>query len=210
MGFDSVIFDLDGTLWDSCRRVAESWHITLTERFGQTETPSAADVLSIMGMTGVQIADRFFRGIGPDPLEVFQTCARDASAYLQTHGGDLYPGVKEMLRSLCAAQLPLFIVSNCQGGYIESFLSVTGLASYFKDFECEGRTGRSKTENIRLIVERNGLRAPVYVGDTAMDERSAAAAGLPFIHAAYGFGAAEHPIAVITAPQDLPNVLAAL
>lgn len=209
MRFDSIIFDLDGTLWDSCRRVAESWHITLTQRFGQTETPSAADVLSIMGMTGAQIAERFFQGIGPDPLEVFQTCARDASAYLQTHGGDLYPGVEDMLQTL-SAQLPLFIVSNCQSGYIESFLAVTGLAPYFKDFACEGSTGLSKTENIRLVAARNGLRAPVYVGDTAMDERSATAAGLPFIHAAYGFGAAEHPLAVISSPRELPDVLAAL
>ena len=59
---------------------------------------------------------------------------------------------------------------------------------YFKDWECIGRTGRPKGENIQLVVQRNGLKSPVYVGDTILDCQAAQQAGVPFIHASYGFG----------------------
>ena len=51
------------------------------------------------------------------------------------------------------------------------------------------------TDNIRLLCREHGLARPVYVGDTAMDERAAAEAGCPFIHVTYGFGAAKAPAA---------------
>lgn len=58
----------------------------------------------------------------------------------------------------------LFIVSNCQDGYIESFYEYHKLERYFKDYENPGRTGLSKGENIKLVIDRNNLDAPVYVG----------------------------------------------
>ena len=55
-------------------------------------------------------------------------------------------------------------------------------------------------------MKRNNLRHAVYVGDTAGDERSARAAGLPFIFAAYGFGQAAAPDAVIGCLRDLEEL----
>ena len=52
-------------------------------------------------------------------------------------------------------------------------------------------------------MERHGLRRPVYVGDTHMDERSARQAGCAFIHAAYGFGDAEAPDAAAQSPAEI-------
>ena len=91
----------------------------------------------------------------------------------------------------------MFIVSNCQSGYIELFLKKTGLAPYVTDTECFGDTGMKKAENIRLVVARNGLQQPVYVGDTKGD-------GVPFVHAVYGFGRAVQPEAVI---ETFPKLL---
>ena len=62
-------------------------------------------------------------------------------------------------------------------------------------------------EGNALIAKRHGLRSPVYVGDTVMDERSAREAGCTFIHAAYGFGGSESPDAVIAAPAALAAVI---
>ncbi|MDE7279616.1 MAG: HAD hydrolase-like protein, partial [Oscillospiraceae bacterium] len=81
-----------------------------------------------------------------------------------------------------------FIVSNCQSGYIETFLEYHKLGKYFADFECPGGTGFAKAENIRIVMERNGLEKAVYVGDTQGDLDASDSAGIPFIHAAYGFG----------------------
>lgn len=199
---DGLIFDLDGTLWDSCRSVAASWAETLAKNHGALYMPTEEDVRSIMGMTVDQIAGKLFSAYGEQALAVCKDCIDHEYAYIAVHGGRLYPGVEELFRALEGA-CGLYIVSNCQQGYIECFLDYTGLGKYIRDYECSGNTGLSKAENIRLVARRNGLLHPVYVGDTRMDQASAAAAGLPFIHAAYGFGSAEKPDGVIYAPLEL-------
>lgn len=202
MFYDSVIFDLDGTLWDSCRSVAESWTETLTKWHSALYTPTEADIRSIMGLTTAQIAEKLFSVYGRDALAVCLDCIDRENAYIAEHGARLYPGVEALFQTL-SGSCGLYIVSNCQTGYIECFLEYTGLGQFIRDYECSGATGLSKAENIRLIVRRNGLLHPVYVGDTPMDQASAAAAGLPFIHAAYGFGHVEGPDGVIHAPLEL-------
>ena len=200
--YDGVIFDLDGTLWDSCRSVAASWAETLAKNHGALYVPTEEDIRGIMGMTVEQIAETLFSSYGEQALAVCRDCLEHESAYIAVHGARLYPGVEELFRAL-EGVCGLYIVSNCQQGYIECFLEYTGLGKYIRDYECSGNTGLSKAENIRLVARRNGLLHPVYVGDTHMDQASAAGAGLPFIHAAYGFGSAEKPDGVIYAPLEL-------
>ena len=83
----------------------------------------------------------------------------------------------------------LYIVSNCQDGYIQCFFQANPrLEQYFTDYECHGSTGLPKADNIRLIVERHNLKSPVYVGDTLGDANASKGAGVPFVYARYGFG----------------------
>lgn len=206
MKIDSIIFDLDGTLWDSTETVSESWSKTLAEHYGPVKKISPEDVAGIMGLTGPEIAEKLFSGFGEKRFEVCELCLSEEPAYIAVHGGIIYSGVEEMLAAL-SERYPLFIVSNCQKGYIESFLHYSGYGKYFLDFECEGNTGLGKADNIRLLRERRQLENPVYVGDTAGDEKSAMQAGCEFIHAAYGFGRAIAPIASIGSPAELEGVL---
>ena len=206
MRTDGILFDLDGTLWDSCRVVAESWGETLRRVCGAECGPSAADVKDIMGMTGEQITRTLFSQYGERAGEISMQCMEEETAYIARHGGDVYPGVREMLETL-SGRFPLFLVSNCQQGYIPCFLECTGFAPFFRDTACEGTTGLGKAENIALLCERYGLKRPVYVGDTVSDERSARQAGCAFVHAAYGFGRAEAPDAVIDKPLDLIKLM---
>ncbi len=203
---DSVIFDLDGTLWDSCRSVAESWRLTLAQRHGALLQPTEADIRGIMGMTASQIAGSLFSPYGQQAQAVCRDCLSEECAYIAVHGGQLYPGVEELFKALKPSR-GLYIVSNCQDGYIQCFLEYTGFGKYIAGYECSGVTGLSKAENIRLLAGRSGLGSPVYVGDTAMDEESAAGAGVPFIHAAYGFGRACAPRAVIHSPLELLDII---
>ena len=53
MKTDGILFDLDGTLWDSCRVVAESWAETLRSAFGAERGHDREAVRGIMGMTGL-------------------------------------------------------------------------------------------------------------------------------------------------------------
>lgn len=209
MNIDGIIFDLDGTLWDSCRVVSESWGETLRQKYGVTDGPAPAQVKGIMGMTADEIADTLFSGYGPQFREICRACIRGENDYIADHGGDVYPGVPDMLAAL-SERYPLFIVSNCLDGYIECFLKSSGLTAFFRDWACEGSTGLEKAGNIALVAARHALHDPVYIGDTVMDERSAREAGCPFVHAAYGFGTAESPDAVAASPPELPALIDAL
>ena len=114
-------------------------------------------------------------------------CGDAERALLPKVGGRLYDGVPATLRQL-KAKIPLLIVSNCDQGYIEAFLSYHQLADCFLDYLCYGDTGEEKAANIRTLIQRHQLKNCVYIGDTELDRRAAAATGIPFIHAAYGFG----------------------
>lgn len=206
MDFDGIIFDIDGTLWDTTHTLSDSWNRTLKERYGYEGWLTPEKIAGIMGKTCKQIADILFNCCGDRAEEVCNMCLLDECSYVSSVGGELYPGLKEQFRTL-SKQYPLFIVSNCQKGYIEAFLNFTGLSDCVTDFVSEGITGLEKAENIRLIMQRRRLYNAVYVGDTENDERSARQAGCAFIHACYGFGKAEHPDRVISSLTELPDVL---
>ncbi len=185
---DSLIFDLDGTLWDSTDGIIETWNELLKGYPEIDKVVTREEMAGNFGRPLPEIARRMFPDQTPQmQMQLMDECGDKEIVYLTEHGGLLYPQTEEVLKRL-SEKIPLFIVSNCQAGYIESFFEGNGMGSYFKDHECIGVTGLSKGENIRLIIERNGLRAPAYVGDTQGDADAARAAGVPFIYAAYGFG----------------------
>ena len=93
----------------------------------------------------------------------------------------------ETIRKL-AEKYPLFIVSNCQCGYIEVMIESSGIGPFIRDHLCFGETGTPKSETIRALMDRNDLKDVVYVGDTQGDADACRDAGVPFVFAEYGFG----------------------
>ena len=188
--FDGILFDLDGTLWNSSAEVTASWNIVL-QREGVDRPPfTDVDIAGVMGLTLPDIAARLLPALPRErQLALIDACCEEENIYLAAHGASVYPTSEEL--AALAARYPLFVVSNCQAGYIEAFYEGTGLGVYFKDFESAGNTGLPKWDNIALVVKRQGLKRPVYVGDTDWDYQAARRAGVPFIHAAYGFGQVE-------------------
>lgn len=203
MNYDGILFDLDGTLWDSSYGVAEAWNIVLSRYPELGIAISVEDVRGCMGLPMDEIGKKLFPGLSPLlQKKLMDECCVTENDYLAQHGGILYKGVEETLNKLHENH-KLFIVSNCQDGYIECFLKAHHLFDRFDDFESWGRSGYKKAENNRLIMERNGLKNAVYVGDTQMDADAAALAGLPFIFASYGFGNATRFDAQIEQFADL-------
>lgn len=189
MDFDGIIFDLDGTLWDSTGAICETWNMILKKHPEISREPvTKKELFECMGLPMYDIAARLF----PKEKEEMQRALMDElceveNRYLAAHGGILFSGLETVL-SVLKEKYPLYIVSNCQDGYIESFIKAHNLADCFADTECWGRTRLPKGESNRLLMERNHLQNAVYVGDTASDAQSAKDAGIPFIYAAYGFG----------------------
>ena len=204
---DGVLFDLDGTLWDSGDGVAEAYNLAAERmRLGRAFTPE--QMHSVMGLQAQPLLDRLVPDQTPERQQAFrEEVTRCECEILRTgRGSRLLPGVRELLEAL-RPRCPLYIVSNCMDGYIEAFLEAHGLASTFRDFEHPGRTGLSKGENIRLVMERNGVRHGVYVGDAQVDLEGARFARVPFLWARYGFGEVTEYDAALDAPADLLTLL---
>lgn len=185
--YDSIIFDLDGTLWDAVDSVVEVWNEVLKD-VGLEPSMDYQKLSRCMGLLINQIVETLIPDATPEQTEkIIAECAKREIGMLSKLGGKLYDGVEQVLGSL-SGKYRLFVVSNCQDGYIQAFFSAHGLRKYFTDYECAGRTGREKCYNIEKVVKEYRLKSPVYVGDTASDCEAAAKAGIPFIFASYGFG----------------------
>ena len=202
-----IIFDMDGTLWDSSENVAISWTEKVRELGYDFPDITQQDVMGVMGLTMDRIADKLF---GSLPLEerreLLDRCCDNEEQYLLRHGGVLYPDLEKTLMRL-KKKYHLYIVSNCQSGYIETFLEHYGFGEYFDDIECYGNNLKGKGDNIALIVSRNGLDKAWYVGDIQGDYDSTMEAGIDFIHAAYGFGTIDHPVPELERFSDLPGLM---
>ena len=202
-----ILFDLDGTLWDSAENVTCSWNRVL-ERSGRTERITVARMYALMGKTTDVIAAELFPEEDSDEaMRILKACLEEENSYLLAHGGRLYDGLEETLKALKAKGWFLGIVSNCQEGYIEAFLAYHHLEDYFDDTENYGRTGCSKGANIRLLAERNHLDPVIYLGDTRGDYEAAKEAGAFFLHAAYGFGSVPDGTPVISDIRQLPDTV---
>lgn len=199
---DSIIFDLDGTLWNASETVVKAFNESIQE-IGFDDNITSETVRNFSGMKMDDVFTKHFSFISKEKLEAFETIyAKKESEYLKEFGGELFPKVKETIEKL-AKNYRLFIVSNCMKGYIENFIEFFTFECFFEDIECYGNAGLPKDENIRLIVERNNLQNPVYVGDTIWDKESCEKAGVDFIYAAYGFGKIENPKTQIQNFEDL-------
>lgn len=184
---DAILFDLDGTLWNPVDGILISWNMGFAAH-GLPPFITEAHIEHCIGKLLPDIAEFLLPDMDAEErLKLAMDCVQLENKYFAQHGGTLYPGTAETLAQL-AGKYPLAIVSNCEDGYIESFFTAHHLGAYFVDYEHPGRTGLDKAGNIRLIMERNGWRHPVYVGDTQIDRDAAQTAGIPFIHAKYGFG----------------------
>lgn len=183
----AVIFDMDGTLWDSSCQVTDSWNIIFKKH--NLAPITYKDMQNCMGLMMDEIFKKLLPSCDEEERKIIQKESEEfENKYLRTHCGVLYDGLEITLKSLKDRGYSLMIVTNAQDGYVQAFLESSRLSEYFDDFEMFGRTRLSKDENIKQIVKRNNIQTAVYVGDTYWDYKSTVVAGIPFIHAAYGFG----------------------
>jgi phosphoglycolate phosphatase len=188
--YKNIIFDLDGTLWDSRASIIDNWNEVLVGQNFLQNPLKLEDMNPYMGLLADDILRDILPGISEQNLaEILQLIQKNENKILLEKGGILYPNVEVLLPELAKTH-SLFIVSNCQEGYIESFLQYFQFQNYFQDFESYGRTGKNKAINISLVLERNNLNPneTIYVGDTETDYLSAKENNLDFIFCEYGFG----------------------
>ena len=93
MKVESLIFDMDGTLWDSAANVAASWSEVLERQADVDMKVTEADIKSVMGMPMDAIADKLFGAYSEDRMtQLIDACGDYENEYLREHGGVLYDG----------------------------------------------------------------------------------------------------------------------
>src|SRR5665213_2985352 len=118
---DSLIFDMDGTLWDAVDTYTESWNLVL-KKLNIDRVMAREELLQRIGWDG----DKVMQAVLPEfenekRLEIYNEVNSLRRRLLPQNGGELYDGVLEGLKQL-AAKYKLFILSNCAQGIIRIFI----------------------------------------------------------------------------------------
>ena len=204
MNTESLIFDIDGTLWDSRARVAEGYNIQLKAEGLDHLCVTKDDLTPLFGKVLTAIADSILASVPKEArYGMMQRLMDTENEHLVRMPCDFgYPNVKQTMERL-SKKHRLFIVSNSQCGYPDICIEQLGLTGLIEGHLCFGDTGTEKGETIRRLMKEHKIQSAAYIGDTQGDLDAAAAAGIPFIFASYGFGNPTHWDAKIEKFEDL-------
>ena len=207
MKYESLIFDIDGTLWDSRTLVAEGYNIQLKEEGLEHLCVTAEDLKPLFGKVMTEIADTILATIPEEKrYDLMERCMATENRYLEENPCHIgYPGVKETVAKL-AENYRLFIVSNSQCGYPELCMEKLGLTPYIQGHMCFGDTGTSKGKTIRTLMRKHNIENCAYIGDTQGDYEATVEADVPFDWCTYGFGTPDGYAEKIDRFEDLLNL----
>ena len=190
MKVESLIFDIDGTLWDSRQLVAEGYNLQLCDEGFEKYCVNAEQLKALFGKTMSEIADIMIEDFEvPERYALMERCMEREDVYLRENATDAiaYEGVKETLTEL-EKKYRLFIVSNSQQGYPEITMRAIGVEHLFEGHLCFGDTQTEKGETMKTLMKKYDIKDAVYIGDTQGDYEATLVAGIPFVWASFGFG----------------------
>jgi phosphoglycolate phosphatase len=187
---DSLIFDMDGTLWDAVDTYTESWNL-MFKRLNLEKVMLRQQLLERIGWEGSKVMAATLPEFDEEKRkEIYDEVNGIRRELLPKNGGILYDGVLEGLEQL-ATKYRLFILSNCGKGIIRAFIDFAGIGHLITDEIAYGVNRMPKHHNIKLLADKHQLKRPVYIGDTAGDGEQSRKAGIPFAFVSYGFGATD-------------------
>ncbi|HAL82295.1 MAG TPA: hypothetical protein DCO83_08700 [Mucilaginibacter sp.] len=187
---DSLIFDMDGTLWDAVDTYTESWNLAF-KKLNIDRSMVREQLLERIGWDGNKVMQAVLPEFDEERRkEIYNDVNGIRRQLLPKNGGILYDGVIEGLKQL-AAEYQLFILSNCSKGIIRLFIDWAGIDDYITGEIAFGVNNMPKHHNIKLLMDTHQLKTPVYIGDTSGDGEQSRQAGVPFVFVSYGFGNTE-------------------
>lgn len=212
--FDTVLFDLDGTLLDTLADLADSVNYAL--RLFNCPAISAEDTRRFIGDGYVKLIERAIPGGIENPH--FAQCLEEFKNHYNRNMMNRtkpYPGIMELLAELQKRGCRMAVVSN------KNDLAVKALAEHYFGAYIQTAIGASaaiarKPEPVSVYMALEELGADksdaVYVGDSDIDILTAQNAGIPCVSVSWGFRDVDFLLArgavrIINEPVELLDLI---
>lgn len=214
--WDTVLFDLDGTLTDSGEGITKSAQYALEKEFGmKIEDPHELDFF-----VGPPLKDSFMEYAGLTEEEASRAIKAYRERYTVTgiYENRLYDGIGSLLSALSAEGFQIALASSKPTEFCVQILRYFGIAQYFTAIvgsELNGsRVRKSEVieEALARVGKSNSRSDVVLVGDRKYDVEGARTAGISSIGVTYGYGSREElekiwPDCIVDNTEELKNVL---
>ena len=181
-----IIFDLDGTLWDTTMNTYKAANI-VANLYDEVKDISLDTIKSGMGLSTEENAKNYMPYLNEDKAVYYlNEIIKKNIETMDEDGAILYDGVYDTIINL-SKKYKLGIITNNKDEYVDTFFKISGLKNYFVDYMGAATYGITKGETIKKMIDRNNEPNSFYVGDIEKDMVATEEAGINFIHARYGF-----------------------
>lgn len=214
MKYDTVIFDLDGTLLNTLEDLTDGVNHTM-RAFGFPEH-TMEQVRCFVGNGIRKLMERAVPQGEKNPLfeEIFAYFKEYYTGHCRIKT-DLYPGIREMLAKLKQKGYKLAIVSNKNMEAVQELNDI-----YFKEFitvavgDGKGRRRKPYPDSVEYAIAQLGAKKEnvLYVGDSEVDSDTAVNTGIDCVLVSWGFREREileekRAVAIIDCPEELFHIL---
>lgn len=199
-GRKCVLFDLDGTLFDSSEGIRESYRKGLAH-FGIT-VEDDRELFKVMGPS-LYISYHEFFGLEGEQVNEAVRIYREHYNREGIYKVQIYDGIRDLLEALKQNNFTICVATSKPQIMAEKILDFSGIAPYF-DVICGANLDGSRSDKVELINEvlaRVNITYPethsvekhnvFMIGDRFYDIKGAISAGVRSIGVTYGFGSRE-------------------
>lgn len=191
MRFSAILFDLDGTLLDTLADIAHSANSVLAELGFPTHDMDAYRHFVGEGLVAL------FRKALPPEVNADEAMPRCAEAFREAYGRHWnvrtrpYDGIRKLLDALGARQIEMAVLSNKPDAFTKQCVQ-----EYLSEYEFRAVLGqrdgvprKPDPAGAMEIIDATGIPAEqfLYLGDSAIDMKTATAAGMYAVGALWGF-----------------------
>ena len=181
-----IIFDMDGTLWDTSYSTLEAAN-KIADKYEIVRKFEMKTITDGMGLSFDENVKNYFPYLEyKDGSKFLDELINTNISMLSTKGGKLYDDVEATIEKL-SKKYKLGIITNNNDDYVKIFFKTSGLEKYFSDYIGAATYGITKSDAIKKMVEKYGETTNYYIGDIRKDMEATLKAGIEFIHAKYGF-----------------------
>lgn len=214
--YDSIIFDFDGTLFQTEKLAVPSFEKTFQqlkeEGYSSTEWPTEEQMLSVIGMTLDQIWNELLPDLPREAhLKANQYMLQNELEGVKEGYGALYPGVVETLMELKNRGYRLFVASNGLKEYIHGVSEAFRIEHYFDAmYAADEYKTESKKDLIKKLVEDHSIRQGIMVGDRHSDVEAGLTNQLLVVGCDFGFATDDELDGAHLVIQKFPQLMEVL